>query len=89
MSGTKDQVRVAVGLGSRAYDILIGPGLLQSAAERISVLLPEARVAIVTDETVGAIYLEQLQETFSRAGSETTASGCPRERKRRVLMRCN
>ena len=41
--------RVHVGLGDRAYDIHIGPGLLPQAGALISPLLRRPRVAIVTD----------------------------------------
>ena len=46
---------VSVALGTRAYDIAIGRGLLTSLGERIKALRPGARVAIVTDETVAKI----------------------------------
>ena len=37
--------KVNVGLGPRAYDILIGPGLIADAGRLISERLPDARVA--------------------------------------------
>jgi len=51
---------VHVDLGDRAYDVLIGPGLLDQAGELIAPLLTRPRVAIVTDENVGALHLETL-----------------------------
>ena len=51
---------VHVDLGDRAYDVMIGPGLLDRAGELIAPLLTRPRVAIVTDENVGALHLETL-----------------------------
>ena len=63
-----EPVRIEVGLGARAYDILIGPGLLERAGEEIAARLPGARVAIVTDENVAAAQLPVLQTGLDRAG---------------------
>ena len=52
-----EPIVVPVALGARAYDIVIGRGLLASLGERIKNLRPDARVAIVTDETVAAHHL--------------------------------
>jgi 3-dehydroquinate synthase len=61
-------VKVEVGLGARAYDILIGPDLLKRAGEEIAARLPGARVAIVTDENVAAAQLPALEAGLERAG---------------------
>ncbi|TIV93002.1 MAG: 3-dehydroquinate synthase, partial [Mesorhizobium sp.] len=50
-----EPVKVEVGLGERAYDILIGPGLLSAAGTEIAGRLPGTRAAIVTDENVAAV----------------------------------
>jgi 3-dehydroquinate synthase len=63
-----EPVRVGVGLGERAYDILIGPGLLGRAGAEIAARLPGARAAIVTDENVAAAQLPALQAGLDRAG---------------------
>ncbi len=47
-----EPIQVPVALGERAYEIVIGRGLVASLGERIKALRPGARVAIVTDETV-------------------------------------
>ncbi|TIW56599.1 MAG: 3-dehydroquinate synthase, partial [Mesorhizobium sp.] len=47
-------VTVEVGLGDRAYDIMIGPGLLSGAGLEISRRLPGRRAAVITDENVAA-----------------------------------
>jgi len=43
---------VPVHLAGRAYDVVIGHGLLAEAGRRIRPLLKRDRVAIVSDETV-------------------------------------
>jgi len=59
MSGTTDVVRVD--LGARAYDVRVGGGLLARAGAEIAPLLRRPRVAVITDETVGALHLEALR----------------------------
>ena len=61
-------VTVNVGLGERAYDIHIGPGLLRTAGEMLAPLLPRPRTLIVTDENVAALHLETLKASLARAG---------------------
>ncbi len=61
-------VLVPVALGTRAYDIFIGPGLIEQAGERIRALSPKAKVAIVTDETVARLHLSTLEASLDRAG---------------------
>ncbi len=66
-------VTVEVGLGDRAYDILIGPGLIARAGETLSARLPGTRVAIVTDENVAAHHLETLRDGLERGGVAVAA----------------
>ena len=68
---------VRVDLGSRAYDIVIGEGLIAGAGERIKALFPKARAAIVTDENVAAHWLEPLRQSLNEAGIPATAVVCP------------
>ncbi|WP_372840834.1 3-dehydroquinate synthase [Phaeovulum sp.] len=53
--------RVRVELGARAYDVVIGAGLLARAGAEIAPLLRRPRVAVITDETVGALHLDALR----------------------------
>ncbi len=62
--------KVHVPLGDRAYDVLIGPGLLAQAGALIAPLLRRPRVAIVTDERVGALHLEALLAGLAAEGVE-------------------
>ena len=52
---------VHVDLGARSYDVRIGAGLIADAAAEIAPLLHRPRVAVLTDETVGALHLEALR----------------------------
>lgn len=59
---------VPVSLGARAYDIVIGHGVLAEAGARIRAIAPKARVAIVTDETVAGLHLPALTQSLEAAG---------------------
>jgi 3-dehydroquinate synthase len=61
-----------VGLGDRAYDILIGRGVAASLGARIAALKPGARLAIVTDENVANAHLASIEQQLSAAGMATS-----------------
>lgn len=61
---------IAVGLGARAYEVLIAPGLIDQAGARLAPLLKTRRVAVVSDETVWALHGERLTAALARAGIE-------------------
>ncbi|MCC5976003.1 MAG: 3-dehydroquinate synthase [Rubellimicrobium sp.] len=61
-------VRVSVPLPGRAYDILIGEGLLAEAGRHLAPLLRRPRVAVITDETVSALHWPALQAGLAAAG---------------------
>ncbi len=65
--------RVRVELGSRSYDILIGPGLLQRAGELIKPLTDRSRVFVVVDAIVAALHLKTLAGGLAAAGLEPIA----------------
>jgi 3-dehydroquinate synthase len=70
---------VTVQLGTRSYEVLIGPGLLVQAASLITGRLGKCRCAIVTDANVASHYLSPLQNMLREqgmyAGSEVLAPG--------------
>ncbi|UJW75162.1 3-dehydroquinate synthase [Rhizobium sp. SL42] len=68
---------VHVPLGERAYDILIGPGLLARAGGEISSRIKGRRAAIVTDENVGARYLDGLMDSLQTDGIEAVSVTLP------------
>ncbi len=59
---------VQVALGARAYDIVIGRGLLASLGARVKALRGGARVALVTDETVARHHLAAAEASLKSAG---------------------
>ncbi|MBZ9811882.1 3-dehydroquinate synthase [Mesorhizobium sp. BR1-1-9] len=70
-------VAVEVGLGERAYDILIGPGLLSRAGAEMSRRLPGRRAAVVTDENVAAAHLDALKAGLLESGIEPAVITLP------------
>ncbi len=71
------QDTVHVGLGERAYDIHIGPGLLARSGELIVPLLRRKRVAVISDENVAALHLESLREGLQAAGIDMVSKVLP------------
>ncbi|MGF1613548.1 MAG: 3-dehydroquinate synthase [Gammaproteobacteria bacterium] len=71
MGDTSVSVVLNVDLGDRSYPIHIGPGLLQQAGVVVS-HLAQKRVAIVTNNTVGPLYLDRLSQTLTSAGVAVT-----------------
>ncbi|MCP8938695.1 3-dehydroquinate synthase [Alsobacter sp. SYSU M60028] len=63
---------VHVPLGDRAYDIVIGPGVLHDAGRRIAAVAPGAACAIVTDENVARVHLPALSASLAAAGVRAT-----------------
>src|SRR6478735_4371243 len=68
---------VHVPLGDRAYDILIGPGLVARAGGEISSRLKGKRAAIITDEHVAPLYLEALMDGLQTDGIEAVSLTLP------------
>ncbi|WP_022704813.1 3-dehydroquinate synthase [Pseudorhodobacter ferrugineus] len=68
---------VRVDLGARSYDVRIADGLIDRAGTEIAPFLRRARVAIVTDETVGALHLARLQAALTAQGIDSSALALP------------
>lgn len=68
---------VHVDLGTRSYDVMIGPGVLAQAGAAITALAGPRRCAIITDETVGAMHLATLQAALSASGITSEALALP------------
>lgn len=68
---------VHVPLGDRAYDVVVGPGLLAQAGARIAPLLKRKKVAVLTDENVAALHLDSLREGLAAAGIAMEALALP------------
>ncbi|MCJ9736520.1 iron-containing alcohol dehydrogenase, partial [Bradyrhizobium sp. PRIMUS42] len=67
-----DPVNVEVALGYRAYDIVIGRGVMASLGERVARLRPGVRTAIVTDRNVAKHWLEPAEVSLAASGIPTS-----------------
>jgi 3-dehydroquinate synthase len=67
----RSERRVRVGLGERAYDVLIGPGLLDRAGLLLAPHLPRRRTAVVTDRHVAEHHGERLAAALEAGGIAT------------------
>ena len=72
-----EPIVVQVALAERAYDIVIGRGLIASLGARIKGLRPGAKVAIVTDTTVAKQHFAAAEAALKSAGVESTAIVVP------------
>ncbi|MBL8771510.1 MAG: 3-dehydroquinate synthase [Phenylobacterium sp.] len=61
---------IPVGLGERAYDVLVGQGLLDDAGRRIAPFARRGRTAVVSDETVWALHGQRLTAGLAAGGVE-------------------
>src|ERR1700755_1845795 len=67
-----EPITVDVALGERAYDIVIGRGVLAQLGARVAKLRPGARAAIVTDEYVATHWLRKTEASLLDAGIATS-----------------
>lgn len=68
---------VHVPLEGRAYDVLIGPGLLAEAGKHVAPLLRRPRVVVISDETVADLHLESLRTGLASEGISMEALVLP------------
>src|SRR4051794_39461767 len=69
---SSDPITLNVALGERAYDIVIGRGVLAQLGSRVAALRPGARAAIVTDEYVATHWLRKTEASLLDAGIATS-----------------
>ena len=74
---TAESQRLTVELGPRSYDIVVGPGLIARAGAETRELIRRSPAIVVTDETVGALYLRPLQDSLAAVGIESRAIVLP------------
>ena len=80
---------VHVPLGERAYDILIGPDLLETAGERLKAMFPGRRYGIVTDTEVAKAQLPRLTRSLDAAGLKHSAVVVPNGESSKSIARLN
>ncbi len=61
---------IPVGLGARAYDVVVGSDLIGQAGGLMRPFLARGRTAIVTDETVNRLHGPRLVAALTEAGIE-------------------
>jgi 3-dehydroquinate synthase len=60
--------RLRVALAERSYDILVGPGLIETAGEAMLPLLRRRQAVVITDEHVARHHLPALRRSLDRHG---------------------
>jgi 3-dehydroquinate synthase len=68
---------VRVGLGERAYDVVVGEGLLDRAGTLVAPFFKQKRTAIVSDANVWALHGERLTAALAAAGIASSAIVVP------------
>jgi 3-dehydroquinate synthase len=68
---------IPVGLGERAYEVLVGPGLIDAAGAHIAPFVKRKRTAVVVDETVHRLHGERLRASLTAAGIKSDAVVIP------------
>ena len=68
VAGHREPRRLPVGLGDRAYEIVVGEGLLLRAGALLAPVLASRRVAVVSDSDVARLHLPALRAGLEEAG---------------------
>ncbi len=68
---------IPVGLGARAYDVLVGPGLIDAAGERLADIIPRKRTVIVSDATVATLRGARLVAALRQGGIDASMIALP------------
>jgi 3-dehydroquinate synthase len=75
--GVAEPIVVKVALDARAYDIVIGRGLLAGLGQRIAALRPGTKCAILTDATVARHHLAATEAALKAAAIPSSAIVVP------------
>ena len=67
-AGPEELERVTVELGERRHDIVIGDGLIATAASHLAPILRRPFTVVVSDETVAELYGGPLRRNLGDAG---------------------
>ena len=68
---------VTVPLRDRAYDVVVGTGLVADAATHLADMFARPRTAVVTDDRIAELHLPALQGALVDAGIEVTVVKVP------------
>jgi len=67
-TATSPTQRLRVELAERAYDILVGPGLIARAGAKMLPLMRRRQAVVITDETVARHHLAPLRHSLAEHG---------------------
>ena len=62
--------KISVALVSHQYDVLIEPGLLKTAGERIAQIWSPRKIALISDNNVAPLYQKDLAAQLTNQGFE-------------------
>lgn len=62
--------KISVALASHQYDVLIEPGLLKTAGERIAQIWSPRKIALISDDNVAPLYQKDLAAQLTNQGFE-------------------
>ena len=68
---------LTVGLGTRAYDISVGRGLIARADDLIGAFLNDRHVVVISDSNVAPVHLPALMTACARVGRPCDAIEVP------------
>lgn len=68
---------VDVRLGERSYQVLIAPGLLENAGDKLRKITNATSCAVITDSNVAELYAPAILKTLGAAGFEPTLAVVP------------
>jgi 3-dehydroquinate synthase len=68
-----EPIVVEVALGSRAYEIVIGRGVLASLGKRVEALRPGTKCAVITDTNVAKHHLAACEAALTSAGIDSAS----------------
>ena len=86
----RDPIILNVALGERSYDVVIGRGQLSLLGQKIGMLRPGCKAAIVSDETVVRHHLAATEKALAASGigAVTTVVVPPGESSKSFPMTC-
>ena len=68
MPDSLQPIKIHLPLGDRSYDILIGGGILDRLEEYLAPIVGTARLFVVTEENVSALYESKVKAALARGG---------------------
>jgi 3-dehydroquinate synthase len=83
--GNNQMEKVSLKLDRNSYDILIGPGLLMQAGEKLKEMGLDGKAVVITDPTVKGLYGDTLEKSLSSNGFEVLFLEVPKGEEQKSL----